>query len=102
MAEGGHRPGGFRDKTFLILDEPTSGLDPVSRAAFPAFLHSMRKDHAVLVISHDLSIAPAADRVLVMDAGVICESGTHNELMAGGGVYAAMYTAAGSAGSPHR
>ena len=76
---------------FVILDEPSSALDPI--AEYKMFENMMRatKGKSVIFISHRLSSAVLADRVLLMDNGSIIESGTHQELMDQNGKYAEMF-----------
>ena len=79
------------DTPFVILDEPSSALDPI--AEYKMFENMMRatKGRSVIFISHRLSSAVLADRVLLMDGGTIAEMGTHKELMDKNGKYAAMF-----------
>jgi len=82
----------FADKTpFVLLDEPSSALDPI--AEYKMFENMMRatEGRSVIFISHRLSSAVLADRVILMDGGVLAEIGTHAELMAKDGKYAAMF-----------
>ena len=82
----------FADRTpFVLLDEPSSALDPI--AEYTMFENMMRatEGRSVIFISHRLSSAVLADRVLLMDGGTIAEIGTHSELMALGGKYAEMF-----------
>ncbi len=82
----------FADKTpFVILDEPSSALDPI--AEYTMFENMMRatEGRSVIFISHRLSSAVLADRVILMDNGTIAEMGTHNELLHQNGKYAAMF-----------
>ncbi|MBO5883682.1 MAG: ABC transporter ATP-binding protein [Clostridia bacterium] len=82
----------FADHTpFVILDEPSSALDPI--AEYKMFENMMRatEGRSVIFISHRLSSAVLADRVLLMDNGTIVEAGTHKELMAKNGKYAEMF-----------
>ena len=82
----------FADHTpFVILDEPSSALDPI--AEYKMFENMMRatEGRSVIFISHRLSSAVLADRVLLMDNGTIVEAGTHRELMAKNGKYAEMF-----------
>lgn len=79
------------DTPFVILDEPSSALDPI--AEYEMFENMMRatKGRSVIFISHRLSSAVLADKVLLMENGEIAECGTHAELMQKGGKYAAMF-----------
>lgn len=78
-------------RQIVILDEPSSALDPI--AEYNMFENMMRatEGKTVIFISHRLSAATLADRVLLMDGGKLIESGTHDELMARGGKYAEMF-----------
>ena len=79
------------DTPFVILDEPSSALDPI--AEYKMFDNMMRATvgKSVIFISHRLSSAVLADRVLLMDNGRIAECGTHSELISANGKYAAMF-----------
>lgn len=82
----------FADYTpFVILDEPSSALDPI--AEYNMFENMMRatEGRSVMFISHRLSSAVLADRVILMDNGTVVECGTHAELMARNGKYAEMF-----------
>jgi ATP-binding cassette subfamily B protein len=83
----------YRDAGLVILDEPTAALDPrAEQALFDRFAELMQ-DRTAIMISHRLGSARHADRILVMDDGRLVEDGTHEELMAAGGLYAAMFAA---------
>lgn len=75
----------------LILDEATSSVDSVLEARIEAALEELMRGRTSLVIAHRLSTIQHADRILVMDHGVIRESGTHAELVAAGGMYSRLY-----------
>ena len=82
----------FADRTPLVLlDEPSSALDPI--AEYTMFENMMRatEGRSVIFISHRLSSAVLADKVILMDGGTVAEIGTHAELMANGQKYAAMF-----------
>ncbi|MEE8558486.1 MAG: ABC transporter ATP-binding protein, partial [Myxococcota bacterium] len=77
-----------RDAPILILDEPTSALDPETEQRLVRSLREAARDRLVLVIAHRLSTVRGADRIDFLDAGLIIESGSHEELMARpGGAY---------------
>lgn len=76
----------------LILDEPTSGLDVRSETElFERFL-LLTRDVTTILVSHRLSSVRRASRIVVLDGGRVIEDGTHDDLMRGGGQYAAMFT----------
>jgi subfamily B ATP-binding cassette protein MsbA len=75
----------------LILDEATSSLDSESEALIQDGLRSLRQGRTTFVIAHRLSTIQSADQILVLEAGEIVESGTHDELLARGGRYRQLY-----------
>jgi ATP-binding cassette, subfamily B, bacterial len=75
----------------VILDEATAHLDSESEAAVQAALSLALDGRTSLVIAHRLSTVLGADRILVIDGGVVRESGRHAELLAQGGLYAELY-----------
>ena len=75
----------------LILDEATSALDTFTEREIQASLAQVSRGRTTLVIAHRLSTIVDADEILVLDAGRIVERGTHDALLARGGVYAAMW-----------
>lgn len=92
----------FRDAPFVILDEPTASLDPRAEAALFENVRTLYKNRAVLLISHRFSSVRSADRIYVMDSGLVVENGTHDELMAEGGLYAELFELQASAYDPGR
>jgi ATP-binding cassette subfamily B protein len=78
----------LRDAPILLLDEATSALDAESEVAVQRALDALRAGRTTLIVAHRLSTVLRADRILVMDAGRIVEQGTHQALVARGGLYA--------------
>ena len=81
----------LRDASVLLLDEPTSGLDAASEQAVLDALDQAAKGRTVLAVSHRLSLAARADRVVVLDGGRVVEQGPPGELLAAGGAYARLW-----------
>ncbi|HEX8122764.1 MAG TPA: ABC transporter ATP-binding protein [Solirubrobacteraceae bacterium] len=81
----------FRDAPFVVLDEPTAALDAQAEHDLFAGIRELLRGRSVLLISHRFSTVREADRIHVMHAGAIVESGTHDELMARGERYARLF-----------
>ena len=81
----------LKDAPVLILDEATSALDTESERAIQDALKEVMKDRTTLVIAHRLSTIENADQVIVLRKGRVIETGTHDELLAKGRVYAGLY-----------
>ncbi|HNT96840.1 MAG TPA: ATP-binding cassette domain-containing protein, partial [Elusimicrobiales bacterium] len=77
----------------LLLDEATSNLDTASEQAVQAAIERILKGRTVLMVAHRLSTVRNADRIFVLDKGALAESGSHEELMARGGVYRKLWEA---------
>ncbi|MBR4515303.1 MAG: ABC transporter ATP-binding protein [Lachnospiraceae bacterium] len=81
----------LKDAPILILDEATAFADPDNETKVQAAFEEISKDKTLIMIAHRLSTVMNADRIFVMDAGRCVESGTHEELMARGGLYKRMF-----------
>jgi ATP-binding cassette subfamily B multidrug efflux pump len=76
------------DPPIVVLDEATASVDSLTEAKVQAATREVLDDKTVIVIAHRLSTVMSADRIAVMSDGVVAESGTHDELVAAGGMYA--------------
>ena len=81
----------YKDAPILILDEATSALDTESERQVQAALEKLMQGRTTVVIAHRLSTIENADRIVVMASGSIAEMGTHEDLLAKGGIYARLY-----------
>ena len=82
----------FRDAPIVVLDEPSASLDPRAETDLFDLLHSLCRDRIVVFVSHRFATVRSADIVVVLDQGEIVETGTHDELMAGRGLYYDLFT----------
>jgi len=80
-----------REPTLLILDEATASVDSLTEQKVQAAIEQLLQGRSVLVIAHRLSTVRRADRIIVLHGGEIAEQGTHDQLMAHGGLYAELY-----------
>lgn len=78
------------DRKMLLLDEATSAIDSEAEKKIVAFLDESKAKRTTIVVAHRLSTIKSADNIVLLAHGVVVEQGTHNELMALGGVYAEM------------
>ena len=81
----------LKNAPILILDEATSALDSEVEAAIQASLDDLMTDKTVIAIAHRLSTIAQMDRLIVLDNGGVVEQGTHDELIAKNGIYAALW-----------
>lgn len=79
------------DAPMVILDEATASVDTLTEARIQQATQAILEQRTVLVVAHRLSTIVGADRIVVLDAGQVLESGTHAELLARDGAYAALF-----------
>jgi len=80
-----------REAGVLVLDEPTSNLDARTEYEIFSRFHELARGRTTILISHRFSTVRMADRILVLEGGRLVEEGTHDQLIAAGGVYAGLY-----------
>jgi ABC-type multidrug transport system fused ATPase/permease subunit len=81
----------IRNSPILILDEPTAALDTASEELVVDALDQLMKGRTAITIAHRLSTIRNSDKIIVLKDGIVAEEGTHDELIARGGVYAELY-----------
>ena len=83
----------FRGHDTIVLDEPTASIDPLEESALYQRFIEVCAGRTAIIVTHRLGSARFADRILVMEHGRIVEEGTHDELIAAGGLYQRMFSA---------
>lgn len=85
--------GRYRRNGFIVMDEPTAAIDPIEESTIYNELLAMAEGRTAIIVSHRLGSARLADRILVMEEGKIVGDGSHEELLAGCGIYKEMWEA---------
>jgi len=81
----------LKDAPIVVLDEATAFADPENEALIQQAFATLAKGRTVIMIAHRLSTVVGADKIVVLDSGAVVEEGTHDQLAAGGGLYARMW-----------
>ena len=81
----------YKNSGLIILDEPSAALDPIAEYNFNCYIANAAEASTVIFISHRLSTTRLADRIVMLENGMVCEEGSHSELLEKGGKYAEMW-----------
>ena len=81
----------MKDSPILLLDEPTSALDPATERAIMDTLELLMRGRTTLIITHRLTTVHHLDKIVVLKDGTVAETGSGEELLVRGGVYARLY-----------
>lgn len=82
----------YRNRDFIILDEPTSNLDPLAETEVFKKYIALAEDKTVIFVTHRISVAALADRIVVFKGGKVRQDGTHDELIIQDGEYSRLYS----------
>ena len=81
----------YKNAPIVILDEPTAALDPLAEADMYQKYNSMTQERSSVYISHRLASTRFCDRIILISDGRLAEEGTHQELLARGGIYTELF-----------
>ena len=81
----------LKDAPIVVLDEATAFADPENEALIQRAFATLTQDRTVIMIAHRLSTVVGADKIVVLEGGHVAEEGTHDELVAAGGLYSRMW-----------
>lgn len=81
----------LKNAPIVLLDEVTANIDPENEMMIQQAIGALVENKTVFVVAHKLATIQNADRILVLDEGQICESGTHEKLLTGGGLYSTLW-----------
>lgn len=84
--------GFYKNSDIIVLDEPTAAIDPIEEGNVYRRFVNISKGKTAIIITHRLGSTKIADKIIVMNAGAICEVGTHEKLIQKKGLYATMFT----------
>ena len=85
--------GFYRECDIIVLDEPTASIDPLEESSIYKRFVEAAKEKTAVIVTHRMGSAKIAERIIVMREGEIAETGSHDELVRSGGIYAGMYSA---------
>ena len=81
----------LKDARLILFDEPTASVDIENEEKIKQAIEEIKENQTIITIAHRLNTIENADCIYVVDNGVIAESGTHDELIAGNGIYKRLY-----------